>query len=104
MKNYILVPDPQMTYDGSIKPRTDIGAILSTALSFQRINYPMYSVPNNYKLINDNVVKTMMSHSNAYLQFPLYTNFPLEVDFIEKAHAKEIKVIAIVMTLIASEG
>lgn len=104
MKNYIITTNPSISYDGSIKPRTDIADILSNKMGFQKINYPMFMKDQNYHNINEKVIAKIPSNSVIYFQFPSYTSTNQDLDLIQKAHDKKVKIVAIVHDINSLRG
>lgn len=105
MENYILVPNTHATYDGSLKPRLDIGSILSSKLAFKLLKYPMYdSELDDYHFSNDRIIQDVDTNSIIYFQFPIYTTLHIELDLIDKAHQKGIRVVAIVHDINSLRG
>ncbi|MFT9396090.1 hypothetical protein N2F28_09770 [Leuconostoc falkenbergense] len=104
MENYILTADTSLTYDGSVKPRTDIADILSNQLRFDKIEYPMFKKNNNFDSVNISLIKRLTENSILYFQFPTYTSYEQDLDFIERAHRKNITIIAIVHDINSLRG
>lgn len=103
-ENYILTADTSLTYAGSVKPRTDIADILSKQLRFDKIEYPMFTKNNNFDSVNISLIKRLTENSILYFQFPTYTSYEQDLDFIERAHRKDITIIAIVHDINSLRG
>lgn len=51
---------------------------------------------DDYHFSNDRIIQDVDTNSIIYFQFPIYTTLHIELDLIDKAHQKGIRVVAIV--------